>query len=247
MVRAAAMALITLTLGAASPGQPALPATLKDAEAQAAEKHRAAAASALAVVASGDPVEGFLAVDRALDLDPTNTELLNARRSLEDRAVEVGVKRAGTLRATGRLSSAIELLGQLSAATGNPRVAEAARSARAELDARRAELLGRPGAPAAQAEGEHGVDPLERVDKRELDRRFEDVFRRLDALERRIELLAAGQFKGGAAEPQIDVLQRRMDETRRDVERITGDVRREIDALSRDVQSLRRDVDRIRR
>ncbi len=245
MLRAAA--LIVLTACAAARGQAAPPTTLKDAEAQAAEKHKAAATSALAVVASGDPVEGFLAVDRALELDPTNTELMSARRSLEDRAVEVGMKRAATLRATGRLSSAIELLGPLAAATGDPRVAEAAKSARAELDARRAELLGRPGAAAPEAEGEHGIDPLERVDKRELDRRFENVLRRLDALDRRIELLAPGQFKGGAAEPQIDVLQRRAEETRRDLERMIGDVRREIDALSRDVQSLRRDVDRNRR
>lgn len=245
MLRAAA--LIVLTACVAAPGQPAPPTTLKDAEAQAAEKHKAFAASALAVVASGDPVEGFLAVDRALDLDPANTELMNARRSLEDRAVEVGLKRAGTLRATGRLSSAIELLGPLAAATGNPRVAEAARSARGELDARRAELLGQPGAPAAQAEGEHGIDPLERVDRRELDRRFEDVFRRLEALDRRIELLAAGQFKGGAAEPQIDVANRRAEDLRRDLERSLGDLRREVDSLNREIQSVRRELDRVRR
>ena len=218
--------------------EPTTPASLQDALAQAQRARATAAQRALASVASGDPVDGFLAVDAALELDPTNAELTAAKKTLEAHAVEAGVSRAARLRASGRLSQALELLGHLAIATDDARVQAALKEARADLEARRAE---------AGHEGEQGVDPGERVDKRELDRRMEDVSRRLEAMGREIDRLRGGQFKGGAAEPQIDVLQRRMDETRRDVERMIGDVRREIDSLSRDVQSLRRDVDRIRR
>lgn len=226
--------------------RPGPPMTLQDALERAERSRTESSRRALSEVASGDPVQGFLAVDSALESDPTNAELIAAKRALEARAVEVGLVRAARMRAVGNLSQAIEILGVLSVASEDERIKAALNDAKAEQASRRsAALADRP--RMTDRDGEPGVDPGERVDKRELDRRLDDVARRLEAMSREIDRLKASQFKGGAAEPQADVLTRRFDEMRRDLDRVQLEIRREVDALSREVQSLRRDVDRVRR
>lgn len=248
---------------AQAPAPPdAADASLDDAMREGEARRKAARAAALQAAAQGDPLDAYLALDRALELAPADAELLAAKKKLAEGAVSGALQRAGRLAGEGDIRAAVRLLAQMRLATDDARIAIAWKDARAERDA--LERAGRlPPEPAPDAGndaapntardrlGPTGVPPPVLDDGRamqgELDRdAFREVEQRIRELESRLNRVSTPPKEDARAEPAVEFLDRKIDETKRDLERQINDLRREVLRLARDVDSARREVDRLR-
>ncbi len=220
------------------------------------QRRVAAREAALRMLESGDPLDAFLALDRAMELAPADAELLRAKKKIETDAVNAGLRRAARMGGEGDIEGAYRLLGALRIASDDERLPIAWRQAKAEFDEAvakgtikpRAEQPAPDAAPGAGPGSgpeltSRGPEPLPVRGDPESVRELQATVRELT---RRLDRLSTSPTVAGKAEPAVDSLERRFDEAQRNTDRLILELRRDVDQITREMNSLRREVDRVR-